>query len=109
MKRERVYHNFLIKGLAEDESSKRNEPSELDYYDGDNLQNLFYPLNGNWFKKRSNIGTFRTRRLRLPKHLWMAKRRRNRRKNMLNNAQKNFLMNSIPKLFNYITYNTQTI
>ena len=96
MKRERVYHNFLIKGLAEDESSKRNEPSELDYYDGDNLQNLFHPLIGNWFKKRSNIGTFRTTRLRLPKHSWMAKRRRNRRKNMLNNALKYFLMNSIP-------------
>ena len=95
---ERVYHNFLIKGLAEDESSKRNEPSELDYYDDDNLQNLYYPSNGNWFKKRSNIESFGSTRL--PKHSWIAKRRRNRRKNMLNNALKYYSMYSIPDNMN---------
>ena len=99
-----VQIHFSIEGMVEDKFNEIKKPSNSipdDYDYNDDLQTLYYPLRGNWFKKRSNIGNFG--RFRLPKYSWVAKGLRERikaRRNKLANAKKYYSMYSIPELIN---------
>ena len=89
---------------------KTNSPENIepsiptpDYYDYNDLENLYYPMKGNWFK-RSNVNTMMKenensiRRRALPYSLAKQQRRNRMKANQQKLGQKYYSIYSIPAL-----------